>query len=100
MSSQVEEEVFEFLIWTGLPSDFPKISRPNVVRCDDHRNILSSSFHKMSAGSVVTMRDKGRLGTTEVYAQNFLRNDTFKHLVHLAIDVQAEYNVSCSALKI
>ncbi len=93
MSSQTEEEVFDFIIWSGLPSDFPKISRAPVIRCDDHKDILSSSFHKLSAGSVVCTNDLGRAGTTEVYVQNVLGNDTFKHLVHIATDVQAEYNV-------
>ena len=70
-STRNEKLNFDFLIWSGLPSDFAKIAQFNLLDQYD-RNIASSSRASHAAVSMVDLKDNAdKGGPANLYVKNW-----------------------------
>ena len=90
VSSRNERLQFDFLIWSGLPSDFAKVATPNLLNYHDQK-IFAASTHQHAAVSMVDLKDdldKG--GLANLYVKNW---DVLSFSNNVVLDFDA-YGVS------
>ena len=61
---------FDFLIWSGLPSDFEKIADQNILGGFD-RKLFSGSKAAHAASSIVDFKAPNKGGISNLYVKNW-----------------------------
>ena len=74
---------FDFLIWSGLLSDFERVAQNNVLK-DEDRTLFSNSEAAHAASSIVDLNASDRGPLTNIYVQNW---DVSSYSDTVAVDV-------------
>ena len=77
---------FDFLIWSGLPSDFEKVASRNVLGYLD-RKLFSTSYASHAASSMVDLKASNKGGISNVYVKNW---DVFSFSDKVVIDTDMD----------
>ena len=82
-----QERRFDFLIWSGLLSNFAEVAEDTILD-DKYRTYFQSSLTQHAATSIVDMKSVVKAGLINIYDQN--RNDpNWSNQVLLDIDMSA-----------
>ncbi len=87
------EEVFDFLVWSGLLRDFDRAADSEVFSDRDLRRALRSNKGKHASASLVNMRNYA--GKAPIQASLTALQKPFDHSILATADFAAMKRVSC-----